>query len=180
MAGSSVFRNPNSLHGDRELPELSANGTTVSAAGVNDTGTSFATPATAGITFLLQETDPLLKRWPEGCRAILLAGARRNIVDNTWWNDVSSGKDAKDGSGAVNAYQSYIIAENRVRRNGIAIRGWDVGTLSSSDFDKSRMSTFAYRVRVPRIGFQPELKLHWLGIARLRSSRFLNFQYLPI
>jgi hypothetical protein len=177
MAGSSVFRNPNSLHGDRELPELSANGTTVSAVGVNETGTSFATPATAGIACLLQETDPVLKRWPEGCRAILLAGARRNIVDNTWWNDVSSGKDAKDGSGAVNAYQSYIIAENRVRRNGIAIRGWDVGTLSSSYFDKSRMSTFAYRVRVPRIGFQPRVKV---ALAWNSNVKVLTFPKLPI
>jgi hypothetical protein len=89
MDGSSVFRNPSSSHGDRELPELCANGTGVSAVGLTMSGTSFAAPAVAGITALLQNTDSTLKVWPEGCRAILLAGARRNVVGNTWWNDVS-------------------------------------------------------------------------------------------
>src|SRR5262249_62422435 len=44
---TSVFRNPTSMHQDRELPELCANGDNVSAAGVTMSGTSFASPAAA-------------------------------------------------------------------------------------------------------------------------------------
>jgi hypothetical protein len=88
MVGSSVFRNPSTLHGDRELPELSANGEMVTAAGWTDTGTSFAAPAVAGIAALIQETNPALQRWPEGCRAILLAGASQSVTGGTWWNDL--------------------------------------------------------------------------------------------
>ena len=39
MAGDSVFRNPSSLHADRELPELCANGIGVTAVGLTMTGT---------------------------------------------------------------------------------------------------------------------------------------------
>lgn len=155
MSGSSVFRNPSSPHGDRELPELCANGTDVTADDLTETGTSFATPAVAGITALIQEADSTLQVWPEGCRAILLAGATRNVADGTWWNDVSSGIDPKDGSGAANAYQSYAITENRVVRNGTSERGWDVGTLSSRDFDSNKISRFSYHVRTPISGWSP-------------------------
>ena len=99
MSGSSVFRNPTTTHGDRELPELAANGTGVSANGQNKSGTSFAAPATAGVTALLQDVDGVLCSWPEGCRAILMASAGRNVRGGTWWNDVVSGVDARDGAG---------------------------------------------------------------------------------
>jgi hypothetical protein len=152
MSGSSVFRNASSPHGDRELPEISANGTGVTAVGSSDSGTSFAAPAVAGITALIQEADSRLQVWPEGCRAILLAGANRSVSGGTWWNDVSFGFDSKVGAGAANAYNSYAITENQVGRNGIAERGWDAGTLSSRDFDSNRMSRFTYRVRTPISG----------------------------
>jgi hypothetical protein len=175
MSGSSVFRNPTSSHGDRELPELCANGTAVSAVGLTMSGTSFAAPAAAGIAALIQNTDATLKLWPEGCRAIILASARRNVVGNTWWTDVSSGIDAIDGSGAANAYQSYVIAENRVHRNGIAVRGWDVGTLSSSDFDSNNMSTFVYRVRTPIFGLGSRVK-----VALTWNSKVTTFWQIPV
>jgi len=155
MSGGSVFRNPDSLHGDRELPELSANGDGVSAVGLTMSGTSFASPAVAGITALIQEANPTLQRWPEACRAILLAGANRSVTGGMWWDDVSAGIDSKDGAGAANAYQSYAIAENRVLRNGISQRGWDVGSLTSRDFNPAGMSTFTYRVTTPISGWSP-------------------------
>ena len=54
MAADSSSTNPNSLHGDRELPEICANGTTVGANGYNMSGTSFAAPAVAGSGMSLQ------------------------------------------------------------------------------------------------------------------------------
>jgi hypothetical protein len=156
MSSSSVFRNPTSSHGDRELPEISANGTSVTTVGLTKSGTSMASPACAGVAALIQNTNTTLRHWPEGCRAILLAGATRNVVDNTWWADVIADRDASDGSGAVNALESHHIAQQRRSRNAAATRrGWDIGSLQSSDFNASKLSTFDYKVQVPRLFFGP-------------------------
>jgi hypothetical protein len=184
MSSSSVFRNPDSQHGDRELPELSANGTGVETVGFTKSGTSMASPAAAGVAALLQSTDATLKAWPEGCRAIMLAGATRNVVADTWWQDVADDEDASDGSGAVNARESHAIAKSRQGRNNRpSLRGWDVGTLASGDFGSNGLSKFAYRIQVPRRWFGPrhvKVGLAWdskvstlsiLGITLPLSSR---------
>ena len=150
MSGSSTFRNPTTTHGDRELPEIAANGTGVSSVGESNSGTSFAAPAAAGVTALLQDVDGVLRSWPEGCRAILLASAGRNVRGNTWWQDVVGGVDGRDGAGAVDAQSGVQIAQQRRSRNAAATRrGWDVGTLASSNFGQDRLATFRYRVAVP-------------------------------
>lgn len=156
MSASSVFRNPNSPHGDRELPEIAANGISVTADGITMSGTSQASPAVAGVAALLQETDATLKHWPEGCRAILLSSADRNVRDATWWQDVVAGTDARDGAGALNAAEASAVAGNRRRRNAPATRrGWDIGLLTSSDIGTGKLSTFSYQVTVPNWRFGP-------------------------
>lgn len=153
MSGSSVYRNPSSAHADRELPEICANGMGVTAADRTGSGTSFASPAVAGIAALIQGTNSTLKCWPEGCRAILLAGAKRNVQDQTWWQGIVADADAADGSGSTDALESYYIAKSRRSRNAAGTRrGWDVGTLRSGDFDSNKLSTFSYRVSVPASG----------------------------
>lgn len=160
MSGDSVFRNPSSTHGDRELPEVAANGTGVSAVGESMSGTSFAAPATAGVAAIIQDVDPVLCSWPEGCRAILLAAAGRNVRDDTWWRDVINDVDARDGAGAVDAMASVTIAQQRRSRNAAASRhGWDVGTLSSAVVGPDRLATFRYRVSVPQLLFSPKVKI---------------------
>ncbi len=150
MSGSSVFRNPSTAHNDRELPEICANGTFVDAVGLTKSGTSMAAPAAAGSAALLQNVNSTLKSWPEGCRAILLAGAKRNVQDDTWWLDVVANVDASDGTGALDAYESVLIAQSRRFKNTAGVRrGWDVGTLRSSDFDSQGLSEFTYKVTVP-------------------------------
>ncbi len=137
------------------FPEISANGTFVTADGIQMSGTSMASPAVAGIVSLLQGTSSTLRHWPEGCRAVLSAGATRNVQDDTWWQDVQAGVDASDGSGAANANESRNIALNRRWRNAPATRrGWDVGLLSSNDFADDGLSEFEYQVSVPS---------HWWG-----------------
>ena len=160
LASDSVFRNPTSPHGDRELPELAANGTAVTTVGTTFSGTSMAAPAAAGCTALLQEANATLKSWPEGCRAILLAGASKNITGNTWWSDRSASVDASDGSGAVDALESVRIAQNRRTRGAAATRrGWDVGTLRSSDIGRNGETTFSYKVTVPRLLLAARVKV---------------------
>ena len=154
MAGSSVFNNPDSLHGDRELPEISANGTDVTAVGLTKSGTSFAAPAVAGVAALIQQISPAIKSWPEGMRAVLLASAKRNVNGGTWWADVSSRTDASDGAGALDADSARSIALTRVfRNNSPTARGWDVGSIRNEDFDPTTsLSTFRYWITVPRTG----------------------------
>ncbi len=176
MSGSSVFRNPSSTHGDRELPELCANGTTVAAVGESMSGTSFSAPAVAGVTAVLQSVDATLRSWPEGCRAILMASATRNVANGTWWSDVSARRDASDGAGAVDAEIGVRIAQQRRSRNAAGVqRGWDVGTLASNDFGPDRMSTFRYRVTVPRRGWSPKVK-----VALAWDSKVSSFLNIPL
>jgi hypothetical protein len=149
MAGDSVFRNPSAAHGDRELPELSGNGTGVTTVGLTMSGTSMASPAAAGCAALIQNVDATLKSWPEGCRAILLASAKRNIAGNTWWQDVVADVDGSDGSGAVDALEAVHISKQRRSRNAAAsARGWDIGTLRSSDIGSNDRTTFSYFVKL--------------------------------
>src|SRR5262249_34025603 len=126
MDGSSVFRNPETTMGDRELPEISANGTNVTVVGAMDSGTSFAAPAVAGSVALMQSINPTLASWPEGNRAILLSGAV-NVVGRAWPDAQKGGYDQLDGSGALDIQESAKIAQNRVGPNNEGQqRGWDV------------------------------------------------------
>ncbi len=160
MAGDSVFRNPSSKHGDRELPELCANGTGVTTVGLTMSGTSMAAPAAAGVTALLQQANSILESWPEGCRAILLACASLNPDGNIWWRDVVANVDGSDGSGAVDGLESLRITQNRRSRNASGTRrGWDVGTLRSADIGRRRETVFSYKVTVPRILLNPWVKV---------------------
>jgi hypothetical protein len=171
MSGDSVFRNPASAHGDRELPELAANGTGVSANSQTMSGTSFAAPATAGVTALLQDVDGVLCSWPEGCRAILLAAAGRNISGGTWWQDVVSRTDSSDGAGALDAASGVAIAQSRRWRDAPATRrGWDVGTLSSAVIGADRLATFRYHVKVPSLLLLPTVKVALAWDSAVTSS----------
>jgi hypothetical protein len=171
-----VFRNPTSTHGDRELPELAANGTGVMANGQNMSGTSFAAPATAGVTALLQDVDPVLCSWHEGCRAILMASAGRNVAGSTWWSDVASRTDSSDGAGAVDAESGVRIAQQRRWRGAPATsRGWDVGTLASADIGSDRLATFRYHVQVPSLFWFPKVK-----VALAWDSKVTSFFGIPL
>ena len=171
MSGDSVFRNPTTTHGDRELPEVAANGTGVAANGQNKSGTSFAAPATAGVTALLQDVDSVLCSWPEGCRAILMAAAARNVSGSTWWQDVVNRVDGRDGAGAVDAHAGVLIAQQRRWRDAPGTRrGWDVGTLSSSAFGSDRLATFRYHITVPNLTFFPTVKVALAWDSAVTSS----------
>jgi hypothetical protein len=182
MAGSSVFTNPASGHGDRELPELCANGTGVTVLGLTDSGTSFAAPAVAGTAALIQSADSVLESWPEATRAILLAGARRNVTGSRWWSDVSAGVDAKDGSGALNARESVEIANQRGRRGGSGSRrGWDIGRVRSSDFGSDGFLNWDYRLAVPQQQGPLQIFTTWRAKAVLAwNSRVSEFNFFGI
>ena len=157
LSTGSVFRNPLSLHNDRELPEISANGTGVTAVGIGPwDGTSFSSPATAGIGAQLQGINNAIKTWPEACRAIILAGARDNITNGEWFPDVKANIDARDGSGIIDALRSAEVAPVRRTKNSPATYlGWDGSYLPVSSFNsKDRLSNFYYEIQVPSYDHQ--------------------------
>src|SRR3954452_5792434 len=177
LSSDSVFRNPSSGHSDRELPEVGANGTGVTCVKLTMSGTSMAAPAAAGVTALMQQAAPTLKSWPEGCRAILLAAASKNITGNTWWADGNAAVDASDGSGAVDALEGVRIAQSRRTRGAAATRrGWDVGTLSSSDIGANGETTFSYKLVVPSYFFGARVKvaLAWDSLAAVIDILWLQ------
>ena len=186
MAGDTVFRNPASSHSDRELPEICANGTGVSVVGLSDSGTSFAAPAVAGSVALVQGVDTILEIWPEGCRAILFAAADKNVTGSTWWKDVSTGTDARDGAGSLDAKQAVAITRARRGRNNRGdMLGWDIGYFEDGLFGRDQMSTFVYRITVPANRFQfftrPRVKvaLAWDSMVTTMRIPFVNIE-LPI
>ena len=176
MSGSTVFRNPDSDHGDRELPEISANGTSVTTVGLTKSGTSMAAPAVAGSTACVQEVNGVLKSWPEGCRAIQLAAARLNPDGGTWWSDLVAGEDGVDGTGALNTLQAVRIAEQRKGRNNRpAPRGFDVGTLRTADIGPNGETTFSYNISVPRsIFFHHNVKVALAWDSDVREVNFFG------
>lgn len=157
MRTSSVWKNPNSNHGDWELPEICANGSSVNFNGESrGSGTSFASPAVAGTALLIQNADNTLLYWPEGVKAILFAGAIHNVRGDNWFTDVINDVDGYDGCGAIDALESIKITKKtlnggRVFKNNVPKpRGWNVGTLRDSDFTGSK-DYISYYIAVPNI-----------------------------
>lgn len=173
MVASSNFVNPTSRRNDRELPELSANGNSVTADGITMTGTSQASPAVTGSVALLQAENTVLRYWPEANRALLFAGASRNVAThngtlsgggaaanapNTWWRDVSLGNDGFDGAGALDVEASVRIVQNRWS-GAASQRGWDIGYLRPADFNSSGNYAREYKISVPRNAEQRHMKV---------------------
>ena len=177
---TSVFRNPDTtLHNDRELPNISANGTVVSANGQSQTGTSFAAPAVAGTAALLIQANGLLKGWPESTRAILLASAGRRANGLTWFSDIQNVRDVSDGSGALHSENARTIAMVKVGQDNFSNpepRGWGNATLKIADTDST--TTFynhSWYMRAPRSGVGAasrkfKVALAWDSTARLIPS----------
>jgi hypothetical protein len=178
--GGALTGNPPTPNGDRELPELCANGTAVKAVGItqNNTGTSFAAAAVSGSVALLHQMAPALQIWPEGVRAILLAGAG-NVTGRTWWRDLRAGVDAADGAGALDIEESGAIAKSRVGPDSPGEpRGWDVGAFERASFDASDIWRRSYRVRAPELaGGRVKVALAWNSVAPWGRSGTLVISY---
>ncbi|HWO25024.1 MAG TPA: S8 family serine peptidase [Kofleriaceae bacterium] len=91
MAGSSRFVNPSAGH---EKPEIVAPGTNLSSSAGSGSGTSFSSPFAAAFTADLLSQYTWLQGHPEVIKAMLMAGASRNIEGAALLSD-------KDGAGGI-------------------------------------------------------------------------------
>ena len=100
MDECSSWRNPSSLNGDREKPDVVAPGTSIDTTMSSipwfgaRRGTSMASPVVAGTAALLQEAQPWLKVWPEVIRAVVMATATYNLEGDSRLSEY-------DGAGAI-------------------------------------------------------------------------------
>lgn len=153
VKASSSWRNPNSPHGDWELPHLVApgKGVGVIGAGYICTGTSCSAPAVAGVGALIEEeSGGLLAAWPEGKRAIIMATADENVMGSQLCTDCFS--DQRDGAGLLNAHVAAQVANYANQRAGLASdpysqKGWATRTVFPSNF--SPFSDRTYKVSIP-------------------------------
>ena len=96
----SAYRDPPSLHGDREQPDVVAPGDLIHTTGLkgsfgDDTGTSFAAPHVTGEVALLRSRAGVsLARQAERVRAIVMASARHNLEGAARLSD-------RDGAGGI-------------------------------------------------------------------------------
>ncbi|HYN64429.1 MAG TPA: S8 family serine peptidase [Candidatus Limnocylindrales bacterium] len=107
--GSNWFDRPGdrwNTHGDYNKPNLVAPAVGVRTAnGLAATGTSVATPIVAGVAAQLLANEPILAAWPEGARAVLMAGAIRRIPMPNGSRNVDH-----EGVGMTSAYWTNLIA----------------------------------------------------------------------
>lgn len=132
IKAASSWINPDTIHNDREIPEISAPGSRHDLLGSSFGGTSCATPVSASISTLLMNHNNSLLIWPEAIRAILLATANYQKADNVNW---STGSDGKDGTGMINTKYAYWTAGRRETGECPQFRAHDYGTMYASDFN---------------------------------------------
>jgi len=147
MSPSSSFRDPISTNGDREKPEITAPGTGIQSTtttspwiGNIGSGTSFAAPQVTGGAALLMQVEPALRVWPEGVKAILMAGALNNIEGATRLSE-------NDGAGGIDLFASYAMAEGSDYANWgghyyscSGIQLMDVATMNLTAGERTRVA----------------------------------------
>jgi hypothetical protein len=111
-------------HGDFNKPNLSAPAVSVRTSnGLGGSGTSVATPIVSGIAAQILARAPTLAAWPEGARAVLMAGA----VYRTRMPDGSINAD-HEGTGSASAMWA-----NRVLTAGDGTYGgYRIGSMSGT------------------------------------------------
>jgi hypothetical protein len=126
--GSNWFDRPAdpwNLHGDYNKPNLVAPAVSVRTAnGLAASGTSVAAPIVSGIAAQLIANEPILAAWPEGARAVLMAGAVHRVP----MPDGSRNVD-HEGVGMASAYWTNLIAHSGDGTFG----GYRLGSMQAND-----------------------------------------------
>ncbi len=145
MSTCSSWKDPTSQFGDREKPEVSAPGTSITTTSTGGTwvsytnsGTSFAAPMVTGTAALMIQRNAALASWPESVKAILMATATHNIEGATRLSEV-------DGAGGIVAYNADLVTRRILGNWG----GVGYSCTSAANVDMTTMNLTAGRkVRV--------------------------------
>jgi len=123
--GSNWFDRPGdawNAHGDYNKPNLLAPAVAVRTAnGMAASGTSVASPIVAGVAAQLLANEPVLAAWPEGARAVLMAGAIHRVRMPNGSRNVDH-----EGVGMASAKWTNLIARPGDNQFG----GYLIGNLS--------------------------------------------------
>jgi hypothetical protein len=126
--GSNWFDRPSdpwNAHGDYNKPNLVAPAVSVRTAnGLAASGTSVATPIVSGIAAQLLANQPILAAWPEGARAVLMAGAVHRVAMPNGSRNVDH-----EGVGMASAYWTHLIAHEGDGTYG----GYRLGEMRAGD-----------------------------------------------
>lgn len=151
MAPFSSWRNPTGSHGDFELPNLSAPGVNITAAGSTASGTSAAAPIVAGCLGYAYARDTTFSSWPELGRAVSMATAVHGLVGQPAFEQLSSVlPDARQGVGLVHCASIAQLADpanDRSPGSAAANRGRNQRTVVfAADFDANGDSLFSWNL----------------------------------
>ncbi|HEY5901331.1 MAG TPA: S8 family serine peptidase [Anaerolineales bacterium] len=147
MNPTSSWRDPLSVHGDREKPEVVAPGTNIAATttaypwvGGIGSGTSFSGPMVAAMSGLLYQRNPALKVWPEATKAIIMATAIQNKEGATRLSE-------KDGAGGIWAAEADWLARNTTIYGRWGAQSWSCAM--GTNYNLTNMYLYAgYKTRV--------------------------------
>jgi hypothetical protein len=147
MNSTSSWRDPLSVRGDREKPEVVAPGTNIVSTttaypwvGGAGSGTSFSGPMVAAASALLYQRNNALKVWPEASKAILMATAIQNKEGATRLSE-------KDGAGGIWTVEADWVARNTTIYGRWGAQSWSCAT--GTNYNLSTMYLYAgYKTRV--------------------------------
>jgi hypothetical protein len=141
MSTCSSWKDPTSQFGDREKPEVSAPGTSITTTSTGGTwvsytnsGTSFSAPMVTGTAALMIQRNAALASWPESVKAILMATATHNIEGASRLSEV-------DGAGGIVAYNADLVTRRVLGNWG----GVSYTCSSAADVDMTSMYLAAGR-----------------------------------
>jgi hypothetical protein len=120
MDPCSSWRNPNSLHGDVEKPDVVAPGSHIYTTTTTDPffmfyttgGTSFSAPMVSAESALLMQMNPTLVAWPELIKAIIIASSLHNLQGSTLPSPPRIFEDSVDGYGGIDILRARYITRN--------------------------------------------------------------------
>ena len=151
----SSWRNPTSLHNDRELPHVvaPASGALLNISGLYGSfgGTSAAAPMVTGAVALLVARDSSFVDWPEMTRAVVIASSVHMVNGSQVTTLPDPNGDLKQGGGLLNAKYAATLAAPSVFTSpgsaAVSMGRYCTTVRFATDFDTYNMSNDVFNIK---------------------------------